>query len=55
MILNWISIIMSLVVAYSVFLGITLVLGVGADDRLIGRAVWSKVKGILPTAGIGKG
>ena len=46
---------MSLVVAYSVFLRITLVLGVGADDRLIGRAVWSKLKGILPTAGVGKG
>ena len=39
MILNWISIIMSIAVAYSVFLGITLVLGVGADDRLIGCAL----------------
>lgn len=39
MIPNWISIIMSIAVAYSVSLGITLVLGVGADDRLIGCAL----------------
>ena len=51
----WVGIVVCLVVAYVVFLGIALFSGVGPDDRLIGRAVWSKVKGILPTAGVGEG
>jgi len=51
----WISILVSLVAAYAAFLGIALFSGVSADDRLIGRAVWSRVKGILPLAGVGEG
>jgi hypothetical protein len=51
----WVGIVVCLVVAYAVFLGIARFSGMGADDRLIGRAVWSKVKGVLPTAGVGEG
>ncbi len=42
-------------VAYAVFLGISLFLPVWARTIvLIGRAVWSKMKGILPVTNVGE-
>ena len=45
---SWLAIVMGLTLGYVTFLGVSLLSGIDADDRLIGRAVWSKMKGILP-------
>ncbi len=50
---NWAGIVVGLVLAYAVFLGVSLGSGFDADDRLIGRAVWAKIKGFLPMIDVG--
>ena len=50
---NWPGIAVSLLLAYAVFLAVSLGSGFDADDRLIGRAVWAKIKGFLPMIDIG--
>ncbi len=50
----WVGMGASLFVSYAVFIGISFLSGLDDDDLLIGRAVWSKVKGMLPVAGIGE-
>src|SRR5208282_535864 len=37
---TWVGIVVSLLLAYAVFLGVSLGSGFDADDRLIGRAMW---------------
>jgi O-antigen/teichoic acid export membrane protein len=49
----WTSIAVGLLLAYAAFLGVSLARGLDADDRLIGRAVWAKMKGYLPTIDVG--
>ena len=50
---NWPGIVVSLLLAYAAFLGVSLGSGFDADDRLIGRAVWAKIKGFLPMIDVG--
>lgn len=50
----WVGICASLFIAYAVFLGISFLAGFGEDDLLIGRAVWSKMKGMLPLIKVGE-
>jgi len=50
----WVGISASMFVSYAAFLGISFLSGLGEDDLLIGRAVWSKIRGMLPVAGIGE-
>jgi O-antigen/teichoic acid export membrane protein len=50
----WVGMGASLFVSYAVFIAISFLSGLDDDDLLIGRAVWSKVKGMLPVAGIGE-
>jgi O-antigen/teichoic acid export membrane protein len=45
---EWVVITAGLVLAYAAFIGLALEVGLDADDQLIVRAVWSRVRGILP-------
>jgi O-antigen/teichoic acid export membrane protein len=42
---GWVMILVALVLAYGTFSGMTFVMGLDADDRLIANAVWSRVRG----------
>jgi O-antigen/teichoic acid export membrane protein len=42
---DWIVIVISLLLAYGSFLAMVFALGLDADDRLIARAVWTRVRG----------
>jgi O-antigen/teichoic acid export membrane protein len=43
---NWLAIIVGIVSTYGIFAGVTGVLGLDADDRLIARAIWSRLRRI---------
>jgi O-antigen/teichoic acid export membrane protein len=49
----WAGIVVSLLLAYAAFITVSLGSGFDADDRLIGRAVWAKIKGFLPMIDVG--
>jgi len=49
----WMKIVVGLVLAYGSFLGVLLLRGVDADDRLIGQAAWKRMKGFLPAIDVG--
>jgi O-antigen/teichoic acid export membrane protein len=42
---NWLAVIAATVVAYLVFAATALVSGLDEDDRLIARAIWSRIRG----------
>lgn len=46
---QWVAIVIALIAGYVVFLAIALGLGLDADDRLIARAVWSRLRNLMPT------
>jgi O-antigen/teichoic acid export membrane protein len=47
---QWLVIGLALFLSYAVFSGLALLTGLDADDRMIGRAVWSRVRSIIPRA-----
>jgi O-antigen/teichoic acid export membrane protein len=50
---DWLAVGVALVAAYAVFAAVVLFLGLDADDRLITRAIWSRVRGAFAGATIG--
>jgi hypothetical protein len=44
---DWIAVLASAVVAYTVFGAIAVMLGLDADDRLIVKAIWLRVRGFF--------
>ncbi len=42
---DWLTVGVALGLAYSIFAGMILLVGLEADDRLIGQAIWSRVRG----------
>jgi O-antigen/teichoic acid export membrane protein len=48
---EWVVIFAGLILAYLAFAAIALVFGLDADDRLLARAVWSRVRSTFQTAG----
>jgi hypothetical protein len=48
-----VGVVVSLLLAYAVFFGVSLGTGFDADDRLIGRALWAKMKVFLPMVDVG--
>jgi len=44
---------LGLLLGYATFLAVAALMGFDENDRLVGRAVWSKVKGFLPTIDVG--
>jgi len=49
----WTRIVVGLLLAYVSFLGVLLLSGLDADDRLIGQAAWKRMKGFLPAIDVG--
>ncbi len=49
---DWLAVGVALGLAYSVFAGTILLVGLGADDRLIAAAMWSRVRGVFGIAGV---
>lgn len=49
----WMSVVAGLLLAYGTFLGVLLLTGLDADDRLIGRAAWNRMKSFLPAIDTG--
>lgn len=45
---QWLVITLSAVAAYVVFTGLALTMGLDADDRMIARAVWSRIRSVIP-------
>ena len=50
---GWMMIGIGLVLAYVVFIGTALFVGLDADDRIIARAVWARISSVLPGAEVG--
>ena len=46
---EWMTVAVALVLGYGVFIGIAFALGLDSDDRLIARAAWSRLRGMLPS------
>jgi O-antigen/teichoic acid export membrane protein len=44
---EWVVVAAGLLLAYAAFIGLALAVGLDADDRLIARAVWSRVRGVF--------
>lgn len=44
---GWLRICVALVLAYTAFCAVALLIGLDADDRLIAEAVWTRVRGVL--------
>jgi O-antigen/teichoic acid export membrane protein len=44
---DWLTIVVSLMLAYATFSGMAYLLGLDADDRLIANAVWTRVRGAI--------
>jgi O-antigen/teichoic acid export membrane protein len=49
---DWIAFGVALGLAYSIFAGVILLIGLDADDRLIAAAMWSRVRGVFGAAGV---
>jgi hypothetical protein len=49
----WGRVAVALVAGYAAFVAVAVGTVLDTDDRLIGRAIWSKVKGFLPTIDVG--
>jgi O-antigen/teichoic acid export membrane protein len=47
---RWLVIAAGLLLGYVVFIGVALAFGLDADDQLIARAIWSRVRGRFPGA-----
>ena len=45
---EWVVVGAALLLAYLVFFGTALLVGLDADDRVIARAVWNRIRGVLP-------
>jgi O-antigen/teichoic acid export membrane protein len=45
---EWLVIAVGLVLSYAAFIGTALAVGLDADDRIIARAVWSRISAVLP-------
>jgi O-antigen/teichoic acid export membrane protein len=43
----WLTLGMALALAYLVFLGLALVCGLNADDKLIAQMIWARVRGVI--------
>jgi O-antigen/teichoic acid export membrane protein len=50
---QWLVIGSAALLAYVLFVGLALAVGLDADDRMIARAVWSRVRSIIPRTEVG--
>ena len=50
---QWLMIGLSLLAAYVVFTSLALLMGLDADDRMIARAVWSRIRSVIPRTEVG--
>ena len=50
---EWVVIGAGLFLAYLAFIGVALAFGLDADYQLIARAIWSRMKGLLPRLEVG--
>jgi len=50
---QWLTIGAAVLLAYAIFISLALALGLDEDDRMIARAVWSRVRSVIPRAEAG--
>ena len=52
---DWLTVGVALTLAYGIFAAVVLLSGLDADDKLIAKAIWSRVRGTLISPGINAG
>ena len=50
---EWVVIGLALVLGYLSFVAVALLVGLGADDRLIARAIWERLHGVYRKIEVG--